>query len=101
MSKKNEFEGFFPRQDRALVQVDDVVMKTKAGIIIPEFDGGGKTTSMAEKPNRGIVLAIGPDVKDLEIGDNVLYGQHSGFEVNHNGKTFKLIRANDAFAKIK
>lgn len=100
-TKEGSYKGFYPRQDRALIQIDAVMKKTKSGIIIPEFDGEGKGTSMAEKPTRGIVVAIGPEVKDLAIGDHVLYGQHSGFEVPVEGMTFRLIRANDAFAKIK
>jgi len=98
---KNEFEGFIPRQDRALIKVDDVMEKTAGGLIIPAFDADGKGTSMAEKPNRGTVLAIGPKVIDLKVGDRVLYGQHSGFTVKHNGLEFRLIRADDAFAQIK
>lgn len=102
MSKdKHEFEGFFPRQDRALVRVDDVVKKTPGGLIIPDFDGEGKKTSMAEKPNRGVVIALGPKIEDLEIGDHVLYGVHSGFEVSHKGISYRLIREADAFARIK
>ena len=102
MAKKGEeYKGFYPRQDRALIKIDEVMTKTKAGIIIPSFDGEGKGTSMAEKPTRGIVVAVGPEVCDLELGDHVLYGQHSGFEVPVEGKTYRLIRANDAFAKIK
>jgi chaperonin GroES len=95
------YKGFYPRQDRALIKIDAAVEKTAAGIIIPKFDGEGNNTSMAEKPTRGIVVAKGPLVDDLEIGDHVLYGQHSGFDVPVNGTTYKLIRANDAFAKIE
>ena len=106
MAKKTKedphvFQGFAPRQDRVLVRVDDAITKTPGGLIIPEFDGEGKATSAAEKPNRGTVIAIGPDVKDLAIGNRVLYGLHSGFTVNHMGTEYRLIRATDAFAQIK
>lgn len=91
----NIFQGFAPRQNRVLVRVDEAITKTPAGLIIPD------TVSVGEKPNSGTVLAIGPRVDDLDVGDRVLYGQHSGFDVNHMGIDYKLIRADDAFAQIK
>jgi chaperonin GroES len=94
------YQGFAPRQDRVLVRIDEVEMRTPGGLIIPTFDGEGKATSAAEKPNRGTVIAIGPKVDDLEIGNRVLYGLHSGFTVNHMGTEYRLIRASDAFAQI-
>jgi len=94
MAKNNEFEGFYPRQDRVLVKVDDANLTTKGGIIIPE------TSQDAEKPNRGIVLAVGPKVTDLKVGERVLYGQYSGFTITHLGVEYRLIRAEDAFASV-
>tara|TARA_R110002167_G_scaffold8826_2_gene40461 strand:+ start:780 stop:1130 length:351 start_codon:yes stop_codon:yes gene_type:complete len=102
------FQGFAPRQDRVLVRVDEVEMKTPGGLIIPQFDGEGNNTSMAEKPNRGTIIALGPKSntdlvkgeKPLALGDRVLYGVHSGFTVNHMGTEYRLIRNSDAFAQI-
>ncbi|MHA2039144.1 MAG: hypothetical protein ACW98X_22180, partial [Promethearchaeota archaeon] len=114
MAKKKKedssvFQGFAPRQDRILVMVDEVELKTPGGLIIPTFDGEGKATSAAERPNRGTVIAIGPkanenlapDEKPLALGNRVLYGLHSGFTVNHMGTEYRLIRASDAFAQIE
>ena len=103
------FQGFAPRQDRILVRVDEVEMRTPGGLIIPDIDAEGKATSMAEKPNRGVIIALGPKAnidlvkgeKPLELGDRVLYGIHSGFTVNHMGTEYRLIRNADAFAQIK
>ena len=106
MAKKTKedphvYQGFAPRQDRVLVRVDNVEMKTSGGLIIPEFDGEGKPTSAAQKPNRGTVIAIGPKVEDLSVGSRIIYGLHAGFAIKHMGIDYLLIRATDAFAEIK
>lgn len=95
MQKPTTHEGFQPMQDRVLVQPHSSEKKTKGGIILPD--------SVQKEIYGGIVKAIGPGRENFEmtlkVGDSVLYGQHSGFEVIINEQKYKLIREADAYAK--
>ena|SRR5690606_36399718 len=92
MSKQtnNFYEGFGPLQNRMLVEPEAAETKTAGGIILPGKEG--------ETINQGKVLAVGPDVIDRKVGDRVLYGQYSGFEVTIGVKKYRLIREEDAYA---
>jgi len=90
MAKENQHEGFEPLQDRILVQPDQALTKTAGGIIIPQ--------SQEETPNQGTIIAVSKEAKKRKVGEKVLYGQYSGFEVAVGGQTFRLIREEDAYA---
>lgn len=59
---------------------------SKSGIIIP------KSVSEQYRPNLGVVLDIGPDVKvQVKPGDQVLYEKYAGAEVQMIGKDGVLV----------
>ena len=62
--------NFTPLSDRVLVQEEEVVTKTASGIIIPD-------NASKEKPTHATIVAIGPDVKHVEVGDKVVYGKYA------------------------
>ena len=70
--------------------------KTASGIIIPD--------SAKEKPQEGIVVAVGNGKKDepitVAIGDKVLYGKYSGTELKLEGKDYLIMREADILAII-
>ena len=70
--------------------------KTAGGIIIPD--------TAQEKPQKGIVVAVGNGTKDYEmsvkIGDKVLYGKYSGTELKFEGKNYLMMRESDLLAII-
>lgn len=62
-----------------------------------------------EKPQKGIVLAVGPGERNdegeympLEVkeGDRVLFAKYSGTEVKYDGKKLLIMRESDILAKI-
>lgn len=98
MNKPTKHDGFEPLQDRVLVEPFPTIKKTPGGIILPD--------DQHEVINGGVVKATGPGRDDglkmiLKVGDEVLYGHHSGFEVSIKGKVYRLIRESDAYAKVK
>lgn len=96
MSKKvnnSEFNGFGPLQDRMLIAPEAAEQVTKGGIIIPGQEN--------EVIYQGTVLAVGPKVLDRKVGERLLYGQYSGFEVGVAGSKYRLIREDDAYAILK
>lgn len=84
-----------PLSDRVLIQPAEVETKTASGIIIPETAQG--------KPLRGIVLNVGDEVKQIEPGDEVLYGKFAGSEIKADDldDTLTLMRETDVQCIIK
>ena len=87
---------FRPLHDRVLVQRLESEEKTAGGIIIPD--------TAQEKPQKGIVVAVGNGTKDHEmsvkIGDQVLYGKYSGTELKFEGNDYLMMRESDLLAII-
>ena len=85
-----------PLADRVLVEPAAAEQKTAGGIIIPD--------TAKEKPQKGIVVAIGNGKKDepltVKVGDQVLYGKYSGTEINIEGKDYLIMRESDIVAVI-
>ncbi len=90
-----------PLGDRVLVEpVEDKETK-KGGIIIPD--------SAKEKPQEGIVKAIGTGKRDedgklipfnVKAGDKVLMPKYGGTEVKIDDKQYQIVREDDILAVI-
>lgn len=95
MSTKSKI-SIKPLADRVIVQAAAAEAKTASGIIIPD--------TAKEKPQQGVIVAIGNGKKDepltVKVGDRVLYGKYSGTEIQHDGKEYLIMRESDIFAVI-
>lgn len=85
-----------PLSDRVLVEPLAAETKTASGIIIPE--------TAKEKPQKGIVVAVGKGKKDhvmtVKPGDTILYGKYSGTELKLEGKDYLIMREDDILAIV-
>lgn len=85
-----------PLADRVLIEPMAAEQKTSGGIIIPD--------TAKEKPQKGIVVAVGPGKKDepltLKGGETVLYSKYSGTELSFDGKDYLIMRESDVVAII-
>ena len=85
-----------PLADRVLIEPAKAETTTVSGIIIPD--------TAQEKPQKGIVVAVGNGTKDHEmsvkIGDQVLYGKYSGTELKFEGTDYIMMRESDLLAII-
>lgn len=85
-----------PLADRVLIEPAAAEQTTASGIIIPD--------SAKEKPQRGIVVAVGPGKPDepttVKVGDTVLYGKYSGTDLQFEGKDYMIMREADILAII-
>ena len=85
-----------PLADRVLVEPLEAETKTASGLIIPD--------SAKEKPQQGVVIAVGAGKKDepmtVKVGDKVLYGKYSGNEISVDGKKYLIMHESDIFAII-
>jgi chaperonin GroES len=85
-----------PLSDRVIVEPAAAETTTASGIIIPD--------TAKEKPQKGVVVAVGNGKKDHEmsvkIGDTVLYGKYAGTELKLEGKEYLIMREDDILAII-
>lgn len=85
-----------PLADRVIVEAAAAEEKTAGGIYIPD--------TAKEKPQRGVVVAVGNGKPDepmtVKTGDAVLYGKYSGTEISIEGKDYLIMRESDLFAIV-
>ena len=79
--------------DRVLVLADSAEeRRSTSGIVIPATANMGKRLSWAE------VVAVGQNVRSVEIGDRVLFDPEDRFEVEVRGLDYLLLREKDLHA---
>ncbi|MGB2341985.1 MAG: co-chaperone GroES [Flavobacteriaceae bacterium] len=85
-----------PLADRVLIEPAAAETQTSSGLYIPD--------TAKEKPQKGIVVAVGPGTKEnpvtLVVGDTVLYGKYAGTELQHDGKDYLIMKENDILAIV-
>lgn len=81
-------------QDRLMVQIDaaEGERRSSGGILIPATAQMGKRLSWAG------VKATGPAVRNIEIGDQVLFNPEDVYEVEVTGDTYIILRERDIHA---
>ena len=88
--------NFKPLADRVLIEPAAAEETTASGIIIPD--------SAKEKPQRGMVVAVGPGKNEepttVKVGETVLYGKFSGTDLSIEGKDYMIMRENDILGTI-
>ena len=85
-----------PLSDRILISTDAPEETTKAGIILLESDQA--------RPQRGVVVAVGPGSKlapvTVEVGDIVMYPSFSGLPLSIKGKSYLMMRESELLAVV-
>ncbi len=82
-----------PLGARVLVQPLEGESRTPSGIILPE--------SAKEKPQTGLVIAIGDDESiKVKVDDKVLYAKYTGAEIKLDGIEYLLMDQNDILARM-
>ncbi len=90
-----------PLDDRVVVEPIEAEEKTAGGIVLPD--------TAKEKPQRGIVVAVGPGKLldsgergelSVVVGDEVIYGKYGGSEIEINGEEVKILRESEILAKV-
>ena len=80
--------------DRILVQIpqNEGERRSRSGILIPATAQMGKRLAWAE------VVAVGPNVRNIEPGDRVLFNPEDRFEVEVRGEDYLILRERDIHA---
>jgi chaperonin GroES len=66
--------------------------KSRAGILIPATANVDRRLVWAE------VVAAGPTVRTIEVGDRVLFSPDTGYEVEIRGEDYLILRERDVHA---
>jgi chaperonin GroES len=91
-----------PLHDRVVVRRVEADTKTSTGIIIPD--------NVAEKPDQGIVLAVGAGKRtsegtlipmSLKENDKVLFGKFAGQQVKIQGQEVLILSEEEIYAVIE
>ncbi|HQS36797.1 MAG: co-chaperone GroES [Methylotenera sp. 24-45-7] len=91
-----------PLHDRVVVKRSEEERTTASGIVIPD--------SATEKPDQGVVIAVGNGKKDdngkaialdVKVGDKVLFGKYAGQTVKVDGEEVLVMREDDIMGIVE
>ena len=92
-TEHDEYE-FMPFFERILVVPEEAIKTTKGGVLIP--------TESQEVPIIGTIISVGHNIfKDSELskvvkpGAKVMYMKFSGLPISLEGKSYRMLMAND------
>ncbi len=84
--------GIEPIGEMVLLSIENAPENTESGLLLPE--------EAREKMNVGRVEAIGPEAKNISVGDRVIYRQYSGTKIEWMAVDYLLIQQEDIQAKV-
>ena len=91
-----------PLGDRCVIKPTPREEMTKSGIVLPD--------TAKEKPQEGVVLAIGPgrtlddgkrETMDVAVGNKVLYAKYAGTEFKVEGEELLIVGQKDILAIVE
>jgi chaperonin GroES len=81
-----------PLADRVVATREEVASRTSSGIYLPD--------NAKEKPVIAKVTAIGPKVKDLKLGDRIVYKEYSTTDLKVDGAEYIIVKEEDVLATV-
>ena len=82
-----------PLAEYVVAQEEQPETKTASGLYLPD--------KAAEKPKIAKVLAVGKDVKQIKVGDRIVYKSYSTTEVRLGADDYMLVKEEDVLATVK
>jgi chaperonin GroES len=82
-----------PLADRVVAKPLEAQDKTSSGFYVPE--------SAKEKPQMGEIVAVGKEVKEVKVGDHVVYSQYKPDTVKVDGVDMLIMKEEDVLAIAK
>ncbi|HJP96846.1 MAG TPA: co-chaperone GroES [Candidatus Saccharimonadales bacterium] len=81
-----------PLADYVVAQAEEAKTKTASGLYLPQ--------NAAEKPKVAKVVAMGPKVESVGLGDRIIYKSFSPTEVKVDGEEYLLVKEEDILATV-
>lgn len=82
-----------PLADYVVAQQEAASSKTASGLYLPE--------NAQEKPKVAKILAVGADVRQLKVGDKIIYKSYSTTDVKLGTEDYILVKEEDVLATVK
>lgn len=79
-----------PLADRVVAVREVAATQTASGIYLPE--------TAKEKPTLANVVATGADVKEVKVGDRIVYKEYSTTELKIDGTEYLIVKEEDILA---
>ncbi len=85
--------SIIPLSDRVVIRAKKQEETTASGFVL-------STAESKERPQSGEVLSVGPDVKNVSVGDVVIFKEYIPTNFSHNNEEFLILKEEDILAKI-
>jgi len=82
-----------PLADYVVAEAEEAATKTASGLFLPD--------NAQEKPKTAKVLAVGKDIKQVKVGDRIIYKSYSTTEVKVGSDEYILVKEEDVLATVK
>ncbi len=82
-----------PLADYVVAQAEVAASKTASGLYLPD--------NAKEKPKTALVVAVGPEVKQVKLGDRIIYKSYSNTDVKVDKEDYILVKEEDILATVK
>lgn len=81
-----------PLADRVVAVREKVQEKTASGLYLPD--------SSKEKPVMATVVAVGPKVEQVAVGDKIVYKEYSTTDLKINETEYLIVKEDDVLATV-
>lgn len=81
-----------PLADYVVAQAEEAESKTASGLYLPD--------NAKEKPKTAKVVAVGPDAKQVKVGDRIIYKSYSTTDVKVGKDEYMLVKEEDVLATV-
>lgn len=81
-----------PLADRVVAVREKAQEKTASGLYLPD--------SSKEKPVMATVVAVGPKVEQVAVGDKIVYKEYSTTDLKINETEYLIVKEDDVLAKV-
>ena len=82
-----------PLGDYLVAVAEEAESKTASGLYLPD--------AAKEKPKTSKVVAVGPAVRQVKVGDRIVYKSYSTTEVKVGKDEYILVKEEDVLATVK
>ena len=82
-----------PLADRIVAKPLEAQEKTSSGFYVPD--------AAKEKPQMAEVTAVGKEVKEIKVGDHIVYSQYKPDEIKVDGQDMLILKEEDVLAVAK
>lgn len=81
-----------PLADRVVAVREEAQTKTASGIYLPE--------ASKEKPVLAKIVAVGPEVKTLKVGDRIVYKEYATTDLKIDSAEYLVVKEEDVLATL-